>query len=146
MFIRHESGQLDSILVYDAKIFAEKDFKELYLTRVDEETNVLYGGAALGIIALLSAIFLYRRSQKNKINKIDELSALEIVLIGKIGMAITREDLDELLQITHLSFESIKVKRSQMITALNKRKKVVISRDRDPKDRRMFLYHISPFK
>ena len=53
------------------------------------------------------------------------------------------EELDELLGIAHLSFDSIKSKRSSMIRTINDNGRLRIERIRKEDDKRFFKYSIN---
>ena len=56
---------------------------------------------------------------------------------------IKREELDKILGITHLSFDSIKSKRSSIIRNVNDNGKLKIVRIRIEDDKRFFKYSIN---
>ncbi len=53
------------------------------------------------------------------------------------------DELDELLGIAHLSFDSIKSKRSSMIRTINDNGRLKIERIRKEDDKRFFKYSIN---
>jgi hypothetical protein len=56
---------------------------------------------------------------------------------------ITKEELDELLNISHYSYETIKTRRSMIINQINKGGKMMITRVRQKDDKRFYDYNIS---
>ena len=61
----------------------------------------------------------------------------------KENQYLTKSELDLILNIEHLDYEKQKVRRSEMIRNINKYRSNLISRVRDPKDKRSFLYKIN---
>jgi hypothetical protein len=64
-------------------------------------------------------------------------------LLDNKGKIIKREELDELLGISNLSFDSIKSKRSSLIRSINDNGKLNIERIRKDDDKRFFKYSIN---
>jgi hypothetical protein len=56
---------------------------------------------------------------------------------------ITKEQLDDLLEISHHTYETTKTKRSEIISIINKNTKIKITRVRKQNDKRFFDYKIS---
>jgi hypothetical protein len=56
---------------------------------------------------------------------------------------ITKEQLDDLLGISHHTYETTKTKRSEIISIINKNTKIKITRVRKQNDKRFFDYKIS---
>mgnify|MGYP000300719271 CR=1 FL=1 len=56
---------------------------------------------------------------------------------------LTKSDLDEVFNLTHLEYEKQKAKRSYLIKEINNYKPELIDRVRDPEDKRSFLYKIN---
>lgn len=107
----------------------------------------------ISIIPLILIFFLYRRKAKvtaNKINPIElgqiQDNQLEIVVlkITKLNKGILNmEELDNLLDITHLEAESRKLRRFRRLSELNQLQPGFIIRIKDEEDKRRFLYQIN---
>ena len=69
--------------------------------------------------------------------------AIENKLILKKGLKLNREELDHLLEITHLNQDSSKTIRSRLINEINENGKIEILRERNPTDKRFFDYKIT---
>ena len=105
------------------------------------------------LIPLILIFFLYRRKAKvtaNKINPIElgqiQDNQLEIVVlkITKLNKGILNmEELDNLLDITHLEAESRKLRRFRRLSELNQLQPGFIIRIKDEEDKRRFLYQIN---
>jgi len=67
---------------------------------------------------------------------------IENKLILKKGLKLNREELDKLLEITHLNQDSSKTIRSRLINEINENGKIKILRERNPTDKRFFDYKI----
>jgi surface protein len=68
---------------------------------------------------------------------------LTAYLQDKDSNFLSKEELDQLLQINTLSFESQKTKRAQLIKRLNEHYPYLIRRIRNPDDKRVFIYEVS---
>ena len=68
---------------------------------------------------------------------------LHLKLIGLQRTTLTIEELDEILEITHLEPDSKKLKRTRLINDLNNLKPNFIERQRDESDKRRYLYKIN---
>ena len=134
-----ESKQVGKIRVIEKNIFQKISVKELiYLL-----TIVL-------LIALLLCTYLFRRKPTKVINP-DSEGTLERIT-GEIlvysGKMLNTETLDKILCIDELeNIDSKRLKRSRMITEINKKykkthKKDLITRGKNPEDRRFVYYEI----
>ena len=67
-----------------------------------------------------------------------------LIIIKKLkkhrNSKLTQNDLDEILEISHLQLDSLKTKRSQLINALNQSKKINLERVRNKFDERSYDY------
>ena len=107
----------------------------------------------ISIIPLILILIIYRRKTKvtaNKINPIEldkiQDNQLEILVlkITKLNKGILNmEELDNLLDITHLEAESRKLRRFRRLSELNQLQPGFITRIKDEEDKRRFLYQIN---
>ena len=107
----------------------------------------------ISIIPLILILIIYRRKTKvtaNKINPIEldkiQDNQLEILVlkITKLNKGILNmEELDNLLDITHLEAESRKLRRFRKLSELNQLQPGFIIRVKDEEDKRRFLYQIN---
>ena len=107
----------------------------------------------ISIIPLVLILIIYRRNTKvtaNKSNpiKLDQIqdNQLEILFlkIAKLNKGILNmEELDNLLDITHLEAESRKLRRFRKLSELNQLQPGFIIRVKDEEDKRRFLYQIN---
>lgn len=92
---------------------------------------------ALGLLALYYS--RYSKGEQEEQQKAEILAQLKL----KRKSNLTREELDEILKLTHLTADSAKVMRSRWIKALNASEEITIVRVRNPEDKRMFLYKVN---
>ncbi len=107
----------------------------------------------ISIIPLILILIIYRRKTKvtaNKINPIEldkiQDNQLEILVlkITKLNKGILNmEELDNLLDITHLEAESRKLRRFRKLSEINQLQPGFIIRVKDEEDKRRFLYQIN---
>jgi membrane protein YdbS with pleckstrin-like domain len=94
------------------------------------------------IIFLLITWFVVKLIRSNPKHKTNHLDNTQHELKKFKGKLISRNELDEILRISHLNPDSSKVLRSQRIKSINSRGETTISRIRDLEDKRMFIYKI----
>ena len=107
----------------------------------------------ISIIPLILIFFIYKRKTKVTANKsnpieLDQIqdNQLEILFlkIAKLNKGILNmEELDNLLDITHLEAESRKLRRFRKLSELNQLQPGFIIRVKDEEDKRRFLYQIN---
>jgi len=107
----------------------------------------------ISIIPLILILIIYRRKTKATANKIKpieldqiqnnqlEILALKITKLNK-GI-LNMEELDNVLDITHLEAESRKLRRFRRLSELNQLQPGFIIRVKDEEDKRRFLYQIN---
>ena len=88
-------------------------------------------------------IILIKKINLNSYSGDENTFEIEKRLLVSKGSTIKREELDELLGIAHLSFDSIKSKRSSMIRTINDNGRLKIERIRKEEDKRFFKYSIN---
>jgi hypothetical protein len=107
----------------------------------------------ISIIPLILILIIYRGKTKVTANKIKPIeldqiqdNQLEILVlkITKLNKGILNmEELDNLLDITHLEAESRKLRRFRRLSELNQLQPGFIIRVKDEEDKRRFLYQIN---
>ena len=107
----------------------------------------------ISIIPLILIFFIYKRKTKvtaSKSNPIEldqiqdnqlEILVLKITKLNK--RILNMEELDNLLEITHLEAESRKLRRFRKLSELNQLQPGFIIRVKDEEDKRRFLYQIN---
>jgi hypothetical protein len=144
IFKRNSIGKVDSISIEKSKIFESIDFMKRY-QKSDLDYSILSSPFffAACIIFLLITWFVVKLIWTNSKHKTNHLYAIHQQLKEFKGKLISRKELDEILEISHLNPDSAKVSRSQRIKEVNNRGETVISRIRDFNDKRMFIYKIN---
>ena len=95
------------------------------------------------IIPTFSILFFRYRKRESKIEKNAEILEIEGKLQEYINKRISREELDDLLGISHYSYETIKKMRSLLINQINERNILIVERLRNQDDKRYFEYKIT---
>ena len=107
----------------------------------------------ISIIPLILIFFIYKRKTKETANKIKpiELDQIQNTQLEILALKITKfnkrilnmEELDNLLDITHLEAESRKLRRFRRLSEINQLQPGFIIRVKDEEDKRRFLYQIN---
>jgi len=99
------------------------------------------------IILSISICGLYFNKRKNKRKlKSASYTDLHLKLMGLEKDFLSTDELDEILEISHLEMDSKKLKRHRIINDLNANHPTFITRIKDENDRRRFLYKIKKEK
>jgi len=144
IFKRNSIGELDSMCIEKSNIFQSIDFMQRY-QKSDLGYSMLGSIFSIGgsIIFLLITWFLIKLIRTNSKHKMNNLDKSHYQLKEFKGTLISRDELDEILKISHLNPDSSKVLRSQRIKSINSRGEVSILRIRDSLDKRTFIYKIN---
>ena len=102
------------------------------------------------LIVLLLCPYLFRRKPTKSINPDTEAALARITeeILVYSGKMLNAEELDKILGLDELeNFDSKRLKRSRMVTEINKKykqihKKDLITRSKNPDDRRFVYYEI----
>ena len=107
----------------------------------------------LGCVAALIAVILLVRKCKTSASHSEPVSVPVFESDFKARLAefmktksqpfLTKDDLDELLKIESLTFESQKTRRAQLIKRINEHYPDLIERVRNPEDKRVFIYQVN---
>ena len=144
LFYRSSSNELSSVVINESSIYARYPMKEIYYDRILENRMYKISSYAIGFIILsVLIITLIKKINLNSYSSDDNTYEIEKRLLVSKGTIIKREELDELLGISHLSFDSIKSKRSSMIRTINDNGRLKIERIRKEDDKRFFKYSIN---
>lgn len=106
----------------------------------ENDTESWIAGSIL-LMFVFIALYFSRFSKEGE----EEQQKAEILAKLKLKRKsnLTREELDEILNLTHLTTDSAKVMRSRWIKTLNASEEISIERVRNSDDKRMFLYSIN---
>ena len=146
LFYRAANLTIDSLNLSQTRNFSSLSYPKLYANKHEDSmsnkrVNYLLVGV---IIILIMSYFTFITVKKSKPNGlINGTLAIENKLILKKGLKLNREELDHLLEITHLNQDSSKTIRSRLINEINENGKIEILRERNPKDKRFFDYKIT---
>lgn len=139
VFYRNEKGITISKNVKDCEIVGSKNFSKFYLSKsIPKKKNdfVVY---VISIILLVIILLVFKKLKTKKNNSL-------ALLINKIKkykkQSLSRDKLDEILEINHLQPDSLKTKRSYLINEINKSSRITIERVRDKNDKRYYNYLI----
>lgn len=143
IFYRGEEGEVDSTKIDDTSIYHKNSFKELYQSKL-ENSNILIRILALIIlfISLFGIGFYFIKIKRDDVHENDSVKLISYKLSIQLNRTISRDELDVILGISHLSYESIKSTRSRLVNSINELGKVKITRVRNQKDKRYFDYLI----
>ena len=141
IYYRDTLGAIESFDVNSGTVIQSINYREQYKSKVDYRQR--YIGVAFFVLAII-IVFVKRRKKKTKtIQTTQELTNIENNFINIKHTTITKEKIDDLLGISHYSYETIKTKRSSMINKLNQNGKIKIERIRKDSDKRFYDYKIS---
>ena len=146
MYYRNSNAVVDSFPISRTKNYLVSNFPDLYLSRYNSSINpkrILYLSIGLIIILVMSFLTLWSVKKSSSSNLINGSLLLENKLINIKGAKISRDELDAILEITHLNQDSSKTIRSRLINEINNNGKVSIKRERNPKDKRFFDYIVN---
>ena len=144
LFYRSSSNELNSVLINESSVYDIYPMKEIYYDRILENRIYKISAYAIGFIILsVLIILLIKKINLNSYSANENTFEIEKRLLINKGSTIKREELDELLGISHLSFDSIKSKRSSMIRTINDNGRLKIERIRKEDDKRFFKYSIN---
>ena len=142
VYYRDSLGTIESFDVNSGTVIQSINYPELYKSKVDYKQE--YIGVAFSVLSIIIVVFVKTRKKNTKtIQTTQELVYIENNFINIKHTTITKEKIDDLLGISHYSYETIKTKRSSMINKLNQNGKIKIERIRKESDKRFYDYKIS---
>ena len=142
IYYRDSLGAIESFDVNSGTVIQSINYREQYKSKIDYTQE--YIGVAFFVLAIIIVVFVKTRKKKTKtIQTTQELENIENNFINIKHTIITKEKIDDLLGISHYSYETIKTKRSSMINKLNQNGKIKIERIRKDSDKRFYDYKIS---
>ena len=145
LFYRSANLTIDSLNLSQTKNFSSLSYPKFYAEKYEDSMSIKrVNYLLLGvIIILIMSYFTFITVKKSKSNGlINGTLLIENKLILKKGLKLNREELDKLLEITHLNQDSSKTIRSRLINEINENGKIKILRERNPTDKRFFDYKI----
>ncbi|RZP04527.1 MAG: hypothetical protein EVA43_01700 [Flavobacteriales bacterium] len=143
---RDQHGKIEYLDVDLGKTLHSKDYFKLYKSK----SKIISPYYIISIIIIICIVIFYfiKWKKASYLNSLTDTSKQEIFIIeNKLKnlkpKIITKEQLDDLLEISHHTYETTKTKRSEIISIINKNTKIKITRVRKQNDKRFFDYKIS---
>ena len=144
LFYRSSSNNLDSVIINESSVYQRFPLEDIYYNSILESKIYRISVYAVGFIVLgILIIILIKKLNLSSSSADENTFKVEKRLLINKGTVIKREELDELLGIAHLSFDSIKSKRSSLIRSINDNGRLKIERIRKEDDKRFFKYSIN---
>lgn len=144
VFKRNNFGEVDSISITKSNIIKStdvmKNFRKSESVYSQLEFYLFIGGFMLLLVIIG---FVVKSIRTKAIHENDIIDIIQDQLKGLKGNYISRKELDEILEISHLTPDSSKVARSKRIKSVNDREGPNIARVRDPQDKRQYIYKVT---
>lgn len=144
LYYRNSKRIVKSVLINKDAIYEKRSIEGIYLNGIKKQkvnTLIMYFIITLlSIIILVLLIVLAIRFKRKHLY--DFPVSIEKNLILAKGQVLKKDELDLILEISHMSFDSIKSKRSNLIKMINDNGKVKITRNRDKNDKRFIEYFV----
>ena len=151
IYHRDQYGSIKSFVANTGKTIHKKEFLKLYKSKNIKASipfiSVFYYFVSVIIICIL--IFLFLKKGKFSLSNNSPLSLDEnlVDIINKLknekSDTFTKNRLDEIFNISHYSYETIKTRRSNIIKKLNKFSDLKIDRVRKDDDKRYYDYKVT---
>lgn len=155
------NGEMDSIHLSEATLINKINLTEYYQNKIRQDQgfsmNRMLWPVASVVFASFSLLLLRLLKRKNTSVEIENsesitdsvaqhinegLSIYELKLEPHRGRAISRDEIDALLEIGSENQDLTKANRSRLIQSINANGSVQIKRERDPNDKRVYRYYI----
>ena len=144
IYYKNNLAIVDSIDINSLSVTKKKNFLQHYNSKKKINSKYLLMSLIVIIFVFSILYFRYRKSESEKeIQKNVEILEIEGKLQEYINKRISREELDDLLRISHYSYETIKKRRSLLINQINERNILIVERFRNQDDKRYFEYKIT---
>tara|TARA_B110000003_G_scaffold205004_1_gene203832 strand:+ start:1829 stop:3100 length:1272 start_codon:yes stop_codon:yes gene_type:complete len=151
IYHRDRYGDIKSFGVNEGQTVHKKEFFKLYTSKVNNgspsKISIFY--YLVIIIPICTLIFFLLKKRKNSLlNNIPYYLDENLVdIINKLknekSNTFTKNRLDEIFNISHYSYETIKTRRSDIIKKINKFSNIKIDRVRKVDDKRFYEYKIT---
>jgi hypothetical protein len=144
LYYRNSKRITKSVLINEDAIYEKRSIQKIYLENIKRQrTNKLFIYLLVSLISIITTIILVILVIRfRKKHLFDFPISIEKNLIIAKGQILKKDDLDNILEISHMSFDSIKSKRSNLIKIINDNGKVKIERNRDKNDKRFIEYFV----
>ena len=144
LYYRNSKRITKSVLINEDAIYEKRSIQKIYLENIKRQrTNKLFICLIVSlssIITIIILVILVTRFRKKHL--FDFPISIEKNLILAKGQVLKKDEIDLILEISHMSFDSIKSKRSNLIKIINENGKVSIKRNRDKNDKRFIEYFV----
>ena len=144
LYYRNSNRITKSVLLNNDAIYHKKDIQGIYLDGIKKQRVsklFLYFIITLSSIIITVILIVLAIRFKRK-HLYDFPLSIEKNLILSKGQVLKKDEIDLILEISHMSFDSIKSKRSNLIKVINDNGKVNITRNRDKNDKRFIEYFV----
>ena len=144
LYYRNSNRITKSVLLNNDAIYHKKDIQGIYLDGIKKQRVsklFLYLIITLSSIMIIVILTVLAIRFKRK-HLYDFPLSIEKNLILSKGQVLKKDEIDLVLEISHMSFDSIKSKRSNLIKMINDNGKVNITRNRDKNDKRFIEYFV----
>lgn len=143
LFYRDTAGKVDSLHLGKSALFNATNYLDTYTSAQKSDSRILiFLLVFAGIVCLAVLLFLVKQHNLSKTQQADPFDSTILKFIEERGKTVSRDELDILLGINHLSSDTIKSNRSVMIKKINEDGRVTIERSRNEKDKRFYDYSI----
>ena len=144
LYYRNSNRITKSVLINEDAIHTKRSVQNIYLENIKKQrTNKLFIYLLVSLCSIITTIILVILVIRfRKKHLFDFPISIEKNLIIAKGQILKKDDLDNILEISHMSFDSIKSKRSNLIKIINDNGKVKIERNRDKNDKRFIEYFV----
>lgn len=143
IYHRDLDGNIESFDINSGSIIHSRPLYELYKSKVNNTLFYFIVTTTIIIVCSLFLFFFRRKKKKLSNSSIQNLLVLEKKFLTIKPTTISKEKLDELMEISHYSYETIKTRRSLIINQINQNGNLKIERVRKENDKRFFDYKIS---
>ena len=143
IYHRDLDGNIESFDINSGSIIHSRPLYELYKSKVNNTLFYFIVTTTIIIVCSLFLFFFRRKKKKLSNSSTQNLLVLEKKFLTIKPTTISKEKLDELMEISHYSYETIKTRRSLIINQINQNGNLKIERVRKENDKRFFDYKIS---
>ena len=113
------------------------------------QISIVFYASIIVISFIIFGILIYYIKRRKSINtkilkhaKLDSPNAISEKIMSSTKTILDIDELDELLEINHMEFDSRKLKRHRLLSDLEKTNPGLIIRQKDETDKRRFIYII----
>ena len=144
LYYRNSNRITKSVLINKDAIYEKKSIQGFYLGKIKKQrVNKLFLYLIIILSSIIITVILIVLAIRFKRKHLYDFPvSIEKNLILSKGQVLKKDEIDLILEISHMSFDSIKSKRSNLIKMINDNGKVNITRNRDKNDKRFIEYFV----